>query len=105
MKPEPVKDSVAPEVTAGQYKFVVETAEKPRALKRYGFLKSNGLAIQMETADSVTFRLFFALNANPVDTTHILDSLRNFYTPPGKRAYVMNWGHYCNYLFEAIIDS
>jgi hypothetical protein len=66
----------------------VETAERTRALKRYGFLKSNGLAIQMETNDSIMFRLYFQLPALAADTIKIRDSLKSFYTPAGKEAYV-----------------
>lgn len=77
-------------VNPGNYKFIVETAGKERALKRYGLLKGFGLNINMETRDSVTFRLFFVLPAAPADTLRLVDSLRRLYTPPGNRAYIEN---------------
>jgi hypothetical protein len=70
------------------YKFVVETANKTRGLKRYGLLKGFGLDVKMETTDSVSFKIFFLLRAAPADTTRMLDSLKWLYTPPGIRAYV-----------------
>lgn len=74
---------------AGSYKFVVETAEKERALNRYEKLKNSfKLPVQMETKDSVTFKIYFTLAANPADTARMIDSLRKAYTPPGKKAFV-----------------
>lgn len=72
----------------GSYKFVVETAGKERAIKRYGLLKGFGLNINMETSDSVSFKLFFLLPAAPADTARLVDSLRRLYTPPGNKAYI-----------------
>jgi hypothetical protein len=73
---------------AGHYKFVVETADKPRALKRYSLLKGYGLNIKMETIDSLSFKLFFMLAASPADTSRFLDSLQRLYTPPWNKAYI-----------------
>ena len=75
-------------VPAGNYKFVVETATKDRALKRFSKLKNMGLAIQMETADSTLFKLFFIFPAAVTDTARITDSLRKTYSPPGMKAYI-----------------
>lgn len=76
---------------SGSYKFVVETADKKRALYRYDKLQKIGLkSVMMETNDSLSFRIYFMIPANPADTAHILDSLRRAYTPPGKTAYVAN---------------
>ena len=66
------------------YKFVVETAEKKRALSRFEFLIKNGIAIKMETKDSLIFDLYFLLPVLPQDTSKIKDSLSRFYTPAGK---------------------
>ncbi len=86
-----VVTTIQPTLPLGSYKFVVETAAKERALKRFGNLQKLGVkAVQMETADSVTFKLFFALSASTADTAHILDSLRRNYTPAGNRAYIQN---------------
>lgn len=91
-EPVPVKDSIVPAIPnilpAGNYKFVVETADKPRALKRFTLLKGYGIDIKIETKDSLAFRLFFILPASPADTTRLRDSLQRFYTPPGQRAYI-----------------
>lgn len=70
------------------FKYVVETAERKRALSRFEFLRSNGLAIKMETKDSLIFDLYFSLKSLPGDTARVRDSLSRFYTPAGKKAYV-----------------
>lgn len=75
---------------AGQYKFIVETADSIRGPKRYATLKGYGLPVQMETRDSVQFRLFFLLPAAAADTVRLLDSLRRLYTPAGAKAYIEN---------------
>lgn len=78
-------------IPTGNYKFIVETANKVRALKRYANLSKMGVNnIQMETKDSVSFNLFFVIPAAAADTAHITDSLRRNYTPAGSRAYVEN---------------
>lgn len=74
------------------YKFVVETAEKKRALARYEFLSHNGIAVKMETIDSLSFDLYFLLKSIPADTLRIRDSLERFYTPVGKKAVVRPQG-------------
>lgn len=73
---------------AGNYKFVVETAEKARGLTRYNKLKGFGLDIKMETRDSLIFKLYFVLPAMAADTSRLLDSLRRLYTPAGNKAYI-----------------
>jgi hypothetical protein len=78
-----------PPLPSGSYKFVVETADKARGLFRQGDLIKRGIKnIQLETNDSVTFRLYVQLPASVADTARILDSLRRNYTPTGKTAYV-----------------
>ncbi len=73
---------------AGSFKFIVETAGRQRALARYQKLKSLPSAIQLETSDSVTYRLYFVLTASPADTTRLLDSLKLYYTPKWGTAYI-----------------
>lgn len=74
---------------AGSYKFIVETAAKERALARFEKLKNSfKLPVQLETKDSLTFKIYFILAAHPADTARMIDSLKKAYTPPGKRAYV-----------------
>lgn len=70
------------------YKFVIEEANKERALSRFTSLKSWGLPIQLETADSINFKLFFILNSTASDTSKTLDSLKNLYTPYWSKSYV-----------------
>lgn len=83
--PQPTAaDSLAPAVN---YKIHLETAEKERALSRYGKLKSWGWDIQMETKDSLTFVLFLRKDMRPVDTARVVDSLSRAY---GRRAFIVN---------------
>jgi hypothetical protein len=66
--------------TESRYKFVIETTtNKARATRRYNQLMEIRSGIRMETADSVTFKLYFLLPATIADTTRIKDSLRLFY--------------------------
>lgn len=74
----------------GQYKFVVEAAEKARGLKRYGLLKGFGLPVKMETRDSVLFKIYFLLPATAADTARLRDSLQRLYSPIGVKAFVEN---------------
>lgn len=75
---------------AGNYKFVIETAAKDRALNRFSKLKGFGLNVQMETKDSASFKIFFILPAAVADTARMVDSLRGIYTPAGSKAYIEN---------------
>ena len=75
-------DSIKPAINtaaAGTYKFVIETSNKARALRRYSQLKSYLLDIRMDTADSTTFKLYFVIPAIATDTTRIKDSLKRVY--------------------------
>jgi hypothetical protein len=63
-----------------QWRFVIEqTNNKNRAYRRYNQLKEIGDKIQITTADSVTYKLYFQLPAMVSDTTRMRDSLRRFY--------------------------
>ncbi|MDZ4793978.1 MAG: hypothetical protein SGI83_06840 [Bacteroidota bacterium] len=75
---------------ADNYKFIIETSAKERALSRYGKLKGFGLDVRMETMDSASFKLFFILPAAITDTARIVDSLGGLYTPAGSKAYIEN---------------
>ncbi len=66
------------------YKYVIEEANRSRALTRYNDLKKWGINVQMETKDSVMFKLFFALSSTPSDTVRIRDSLSLLYSTMGK---------------------
>ena len=74
----------------GQYKFVVETADKARGLKRFELLKGFGLPVKMETRDSTVFKIFFLLPATASDTTRLRDSLQRLYSPAGIKTFVEN---------------
>ncbi|MBC8035514.1 MAG: hypothetical protein H7Y03_15295 [Chitinophagaceae bacterium] len=64
---------------SGTYKFVLESAGKKRALKRYNDLQGYGNGIRMETKDSVLFQIFLVKQASPTDTTRLKDSLNAWY--------------------------
>jgi hypothetical protein len=67
-------------VNPGRYKFIIETTNRrERAFRRYNQLVELRSGIRMETADSITYKLYFVLPANPTDTSRIKDSLRIFY--------------------------
>jgi hypothetical protein len=85
-KPDSTQQIQTPATAAtGSFKFVIEETGKIRAASRFAFLKRIGTPIQLETKDSVVFKLFYILPANPADTTRICDSLTRNYTPNGKR--------------------
>ena len=88
-----INNSPAPTITpsaspAGMYKFVVETAGRQRALARYKTLKNLPTDVKLETADSISFKLYFLLSASTSDTAKMLDSLRTYYTPRGSKAFI-----------------
>jgi hypothetical protein len=60
---------------SGAYKFVLETAKAKRAFERYAKLKAYQWNVQMETKDSITYKLFLRLPVAVADTTRVLDSL------------------------------
>lgn len=84
------KQSTLINTATSKFKFVIETSAKERALNRFQRLRSFGLDVQLETKDSVNFKLFFLLPATASDTARMRDSLYGIYTPPGNRAYVEN---------------
>jgi hypothetical protein len=62
-------------VPPGNYKFVLETAGKTRAMERYKKLTTFEWKVQMETKDSLQYKLYMVLPATIADTTRIRDSL------------------------------
>lgn len=86
-EPTPPTATIAT-TAAGTYKFIVETAGRSRAFVRYERLKNLPTPIEMETSDSVTFKLFYRIAAAPSDTAHIMDSLRISYTPRWSKGYI-----------------
>jgi len=72
-------------ISNGNYRFVVEVANKKRAYYRYNMLKKGGVHIQISTSDSINYKLFFVLPANPTDTARIADSLTIWYPAVNKK--------------------
>lgn len=74
-----------PKAPADHYKYILEVADSGRALKRYTQLKEYKWDVQLETRDSVSYKLFLLLPALNADTTRIMDSLRIM---TGRRVYI-----------------
>ncbi|MEI2738049.1 MAG: hypothetical protein V9F01_04635 [Chitinophagaceae bacterium] len=72
-------------VPAGNYKFVLETSDSLRAFTRFKRLKTFQWNVQMETKDSLSFKIFMLLPATATDTSRILDSLSRL---NGRRVYI-----------------
>jgi hypothetical protein len=81
------KDNIVniPQILPGQFRFVLETANAKRAFERYGRLKEYQWNVQMETKDSVTYKLFMVLPVAVADTSRIIDSLS---VVNGRRVYI-----------------
>ena len=82
------KDTLATQPTTakpGNYKFILETATMQRALSRFSKLKTFQWNVQMETKDSLSYKIFMLLPATAADTIRILDSLSSL---TGKRVYI-----------------
>ena len=90
---QPITDSatVYQDTTATQvvpqadpdYKYVLEVAKSKRAFKRYNQLKELDWNVQLETTDSIQFKLFMKLPVS--DTSKTLDSLMAM---TGKKVYI-----------------
>ena len=76
-----VTEQVAtPTLPQGSYKFIYETTDnKQRALKRFTAVNKLNSNIQLETRDSVVFKIFTILPATPKDTSRIKDNLQAWY--------------------------
>ncbi len=70
---------------SGNYKYILETANKDRALKRYKQLKTNLWDVHLETSDSLAFTLYLSLPKLGADTTRVKDSLSMM---TGRRVYI-----------------
>ena len=69
----------------GSYKFVIEVANKKRALYRYYMLKKGDIPVHISTTDSTNFKLYFVIPATAADTARIADSLTSRYPALNKR--------------------
>lgn len=86
----PKKDSITAStqiITSGSTKFVLETGNAARAFSRFAKLKTFQWNVQMETKDSVTYKIFMLLPVSAADTTRVADSLKRL---TGKRVYIEN---------------
>ncbi len=66
------------------YKYVLEVAKSQRAFKRYNQLKTIRWKVQLETKDSIQYKLYMLL-PSLADTTRTLDSLT---VMTGKKVYI-----------------
>lgn len=72
-------------IPAGQQKFILEVCNAKRAFERYGRLKNFQWDVQMETKDSVSYKLFLVLPVSANNTSHIIDSLSML---NGRKVYI-----------------
>lgn len=72
-------------VPAGNYKFVLEISNAQRAFSRLSRLKIFQWKAQMETKDSLSYKIFMLLPAIAADTAKMIDSLSRL---NGKRVYI-----------------
>jgi hypothetical protein len=84
--PQSVNQATPP----GMHRFIIEVAGRKRALQRYAQLKESS-KVQMATADSNTYKLFFVLPATAADTARIRDSLNVWYPAINKRKGHVEW--------------
>ncbi len=71
--------ATAPAPDSNLYNYILEITKQPRASKRYSQLKNINWPIQMQTTDSVHYKLFIQLPVSNGDTTKIKDSLSALY--------------------------
>lgn len=72
---------------AANYKFVLDNFKSSRAFQRFAQLKKIGWQVQMETKDSVNFKLYLLMPVATTDSTRALDSLTLL---NGRRVYIEN---------------
>lgn len=77
--------AAAPDSPAGKYKYVLETANRKRAFERYNKLKTYEWNVNMETKDSVVFKLYLVLPTLVKDTARVRDSLS---VVNGRKVYI-----------------
>lgn len=74
--PEPIKPK--------DYKYILQVSKRNTAMRRYKQLRENLWDVNMETKDSVDFKLFILLPIR-TDTTRVVDSLTAL---TGKKVYI-----------------
>jgi len=81
----PLTTNTAPPVADGKNKYILEVSTKDRATQRYNKLKQFQWPVEIETTDSVTYKVFMLLPSTAADTTRIKDSL---FLLNGKRVFI-----------------
>jgi hypothetical protein len=69
----------------GKNKFILEVSDHGRAMQRFNKLKNYLWDVQIETKDSVSYKVFMLLPVVGADTTRVKDSLSML---NGKRVYI-----------------
>jgi hypothetical protein len=89
VKPDttPVQISAPAAPVLANYKFVLDNFKKLRAIQRFDQLKKIGWPVQMETKDSVDFKLYILMPVATTDSTRARDSLTLL---NGRRVYIEN---------------
>lgn len=64
------------------FKYILETAQEKRALKRYYQLRAYLWDVKLETQDSVSYKLYVMLPTPQADTSRVIDSLSMFLGRP-----------------------
>lgn len=80
-----MKSQAVTAVPPGNFKFILEKSNAARAMYRFDRLKIFKWPVQMETTDSVSYKIFMVLPVITADTTRILDSLSRL---NGKKVYI-----------------
>ena len=86
VKPDSTPVQISAPVAAN-YKFVLDNFKKLRAMQRFEQLKKIGWPVQMETKDSINFKLYMLLPVATTDSTKARDSLNLL---NGRRVYIEN---------------
>jgi uncharacterized protein YxeA len=76
---------VALNSSEGKVKYILEASNKVRAEQRFNKLKNFQWPVEIETKDSITYKVFMLLASTAADTTRIKDSLFLLY---GKRVFI-----------------
>ena len=82
------KDSVietAQKIPDGNTKFILEIADQKKSLQRFNKLKTYQWNVQLETKDSLSYKIFMLLPVAAADTSRVLDSLSRLI---GKKVYI-----------------
>ncbi|MGV3767824.1 MAG: hypothetical protein ACO1NW_16930 [Chitinophagaceae bacterium] len=77
-----VNSSISATNSSSQWKFVIRTAPRSAAEKRFQQLKSYGIPVQLQALDSTTSIVYLSLAVPVTDTARVKDSLRLYYASP-----------------------